>query len=150
MSGRPVNLTTLFLARLRPPKRLTSTSCTYFRQYLTTALPEKVEGEMKVCSQTGYRTQDPWLTSQVPYRLRSVRLSHRTFGFPSSTFVMISLNFPVQHLTSMTISHNFGLSECNRVKNDICGQVCNYSQYKQSVFLFTFTELWSKYGKYCS
>ena len=29
MSGRSVNLTTLFLGRLRPPKRLTSTSCTY-------------------------------------------------------------------------------------------------------------------------
>ena len=28
MSGRSVNLTTLFLGRLRPPKRLTSTSCT--------------------------------------------------------------------------------------------------------------------------
>ena len=32
ISGRSVNLTTLFLGRLRPPKRLTSTSCTYFRQ----------------------------------------------------------------------------------------------------------------------
>ena len=32
MSGRSVNLTTLFLGRLRPPERLTSTSCTYFRQ----------------------------------------------------------------------------------------------------------------------
>ena len=32
MSGRSVNLTTLFVGRLRPPKRLTSTSCTYFRQ----------------------------------------------------------------------------------------------------------------------
>ena len=32
MSGRSVNLTTLFLGRLRPPKRLTSTLCTYFRQ----------------------------------------------------------------------------------------------------------------------
>ena len=32
MSGRSVNLTTLFLGRLRPPKRLTSTSCTYIRQ----------------------------------------------------------------------------------------------------------------------
>ena len=29
---RSVNVTTLFLGRLRPPKRLTSTSCTYFRQ----------------------------------------------------------------------------------------------------------------------
>ena len=32
MSGRSVNLTTLFLGRLRPHMRLTSTSCTYFRQ----------------------------------------------------------------------------------------------------------------------
>ena len=32
MSGLSVNLTTLFLGRLRPPKRLTSTWCTYFRQ----------------------------------------------------------------------------------------------------------------------
>ena len=70
MSGRSVNLTTLFLGRLRPPKRLTNTSCTYFRQLLTTALLEKEEGETKVCCQTGYRTQDPWLTSQLPYRLR--------------------------------------------------------------------------------
>ena len=30
--GRSVNVTTLFLGRLRPPKRLTSTSCTYFHQ----------------------------------------------------------------------------------------------------------------------
>ena len=29
-SGRSVNLTALFLGRLRPSKRLTSTSCTYF------------------------------------------------------------------------------------------------------------------------
>ena len=32
MSGRSFNLITLFLGRLRPPKRLTSTSCPYFRQ----------------------------------------------------------------------------------------------------------------------
>ena len=32
MSGRSVNLTLLFLGRLRPPKRLTSISCSYFRQ----------------------------------------------------------------------------------------------------------------------
>ena len=31
---------------------------------------QKAEGETKVCCQTGYRTQDPWLKSQVPYRLR--------------------------------------------------------------------------------
>ena len=70
MLRRSVNLSTLFLGRLRPPKRLTSTSCTYFPQELTTALLEKAERETKVCCQTGYRTQDPCLTSQVPYRLR--------------------------------------------------------------------------------
>ena len=32
MSGRSVNLTTLFLGRLRPPKQLTSTLCIYFHQ----------------------------------------------------------------------------------------------------------------------
>ena len=32
MLGRSVNLTTVFLGRLRAPKRLTSTSCIYFRQ----------------------------------------------------------------------------------------------------------------------
>ena len=31
MSNRSVNLLTLFLSRLRPPKRLNSTKCTYFR-----------------------------------------------------------------------------------------------------------------------
>ena len=31
MSGRSVNLTTLFLRRIRVPKRLTSTKCTNFR-----------------------------------------------------------------------------------------------------------------------
>ena len=29
---RSVNLPTFFLGRLRPPKRLTSTSCSYFRK----------------------------------------------------------------------------------------------------------------------
>ena len=60
MLGRSVNLSKLFLGRLRPPKRLTSTSCTYFRQELTTVLLESTEGEgeTKVCGQTGYRTQD--------------------------------------------------------------------------------------------
>ena len=37
---------------------------------MTTAVLESAEGETKVCGQTGYRTQDLWLTSQVPYRLR--------------------------------------------------------------------------------
>ena len=32
MSGRSDNLSTLLPGRLRPPKWLTSTSCTYFRQ----------------------------------------------------------------------------------------------------------------------
>ena len=44
MSGRSVNLTTLFLGRLRPPKQLISTQCPNFRQLLTNALLESVEG----------------------------------------------------------------------------------------------------------
>ena len=65
MSGRSVNLPTLFQGRLRPPKRLTSTLCTYFRQKLTTALLESAEGETKVCGLTGYRTRDLWLLKQT-------------------------------------------------------------------------------------
>ena len=65
MSGRSVNLPTLFLGRLRPPKRLTSTLCTYFRQKLTTALLVSAEGETKVCGRTGYRTRDLWLLKQT-------------------------------------------------------------------------------------
>ena len=65
MSGRSVNLPTLFLGRLRPPKRLISTLCTYFRQKLTTALLESAEGETKVCGRTGYRTRDLWLVKQT-------------------------------------------------------------------------------------
>ena len=69
MSGRSVNLPTLFLGRLRPPKRLTSTLCTYFRQKLTTVLLESAEGEMKVCGRTGYRTRDLWLLKQTRMRV---------------------------------------------------------------------------------
>ena len=65
MSGRSVNLPTLFLVRLRPPKRLTSTLYTYFRQKLTTALLESAEGETKVCGRSGYRTRDLWLLKQT-------------------------------------------------------------------------------------
>ena len=54
MSGWSVNLATLFLGRLRPPKQFTSTLCTYFHLQLTTALLESAEGETKVCGQTGY------------------------------------------------------------------------------------------------
>ena len=45
MSGQSVNLTTLFLGRFRPPKWLTTTLCTYFCQYMTTAHLESAEGE---------------------------------------------------------------------------------------------------------
>ena len=69
MSGRSVNLTSLFLGRIRPRKRLTITKCAYFRLYLTTALLETVEEEepisTKVSDRTGYRTRDFWLLSQT-------------------------------------------------------------------------------------
>ena len=57
-SCRDSQLTSLFLGRRRPPKGLTSTSYTYFRQQLTTAPLESAEGETKICGQSGYRTQD--------------------------------------------------------------------------------------------
>ena len=44
MSSRLVNLLTLFLGRLRPPESLSSTKCTYFRQYVTNALLESAVG----------------------------------------------------------------------------------------------------------
>ena len=59
MSGRSVNQTTVFLGRLRAPKRLTSTSCTYFRQQLTIVLLESAEGEMNVCRQNRVSNQGP-------------------------------------------------------------------------------------------
>ena len=65
MSGRSVNLPTLFLGRLRPLQRLTSTLCAYFRQKLTSALLESAEGETKICGRTGYRTRDLWLLTQT-------------------------------------------------------------------------------------
>ena len=45
MSGQSVILTTLFLGRLRPPRWLTSTLCTYFCQYMTIVHLESAEGE---------------------------------------------------------------------------------------------------------
>ena len=65
MSGRSVNLPTLFLGKLAPPKRLTSTLCTYFRKKLTNALLESAEGETKVCGRTGYRARVLWLLKQM-------------------------------------------------------------------------------------
>ena len=80
MSERSVNLTTLFLGRLRPPKRLTSTSCTYFRQELTTALLEKAEGETNVARPV----IEPRTT--VLWFLRIFSGVHVYVGFPSEVF----------------------------------------------------------------
>ena len=92
MSGRSVILPTLFLGRLRPPKRLTSTSCTYFRQLLTTGLLESAEGETKVCGRTGYPTRDLWLISQTRYRLRyATRLFLLLIKFPYLKFFLVPL-----------------------------------------------------------
>ena len=44
MSRRSVNLTTLFLGKLRPPKRLAGTQWPCFCQQMTTALLESMEG----------------------------------------------------------------------------------------------------------
>ena len=49
-----------FLGRLRPPKCLTSTLCTCFRQYHTTALLDSSEGETKEC---GWTSMEPKTSS---------------------------------------------------------------------------------------
>ena len=59
MLGRSVNLTTLFLDRLRPPKWLTSTLCTYFCQSLTTALLESAEEKRKYVARLGIEPKTP-------------------------------------------------------------------------------------------
>ena len=65
MSGLTLNLTTFFLGRLGPPKRLTSTKCTYFSQQLTTALL-KSEGEIM---------WPDWVSNPGPLALESDELS---------------------------------------------------------------------------
>ena len=78
MSGRSVNLTTLFLGRLRHPKRLTITSCTYFRQLLTTALLE-ISGRRNE-SMLPDRVSNPGLltyeSGALPITLRGPALMH--------------------------------------------------------------------------
>ena len=86
MSGRSVNLTTLFLGRLRPPKRLISAPCTYYRQSLTTVLHESAEVERKVCGRTEYRTWDFQLLSQTRYRLRYGRPGNWSSGMQIFSF----------------------------------------------------------------
>ena len=65
MSGRSVNLTTLFLGRLRPTKRFNSTKCTNFQKLLVTTLLESAEGEMNVYGRAGISG-----SRQTRYRLR--------------------------------------------------------------------------------
>ena len=56
MSGRSVNLTTLFLGRLRSLKRLTK-YCVHILSPVTDTAPLE-SGETKVYGQTEHRTQD--------------------------------------------------------------------------------------------
>ena len=65
MSGRSVNLATLSLGRLRLPKRVTSTSCTY-----SPVTDNCRKEKRKYVARSGLRTRDPWLLSQTRYRLR--------------------------------------------------------------------------------
>ena len=60
--GRSVNVTTLFMGRLRPPKQLTSTKVHILSPV---TLLESAEGETKVRCRIGYRTSDFWLLSQT-------------------------------------------------------------------------------------
>ena len=73
MSGRSVNVTTLFLGRLRPPKQLTSTKVHILSPV---TLLESAEGETKVSGRTGYRTSDLWPLSQTLSLMVYVKFQH--------------------------------------------------------------------------
>ena len=122
MSGRSVNLTTLFLGRLRPPKQLTRTSCTYFCQQLTTALLEKAEGETKVCCQTGYRTQDP------TYELGALRIA---LCDPANFVSTVRLNQPLPMNNPL---NNWALPLVNNcsLQHDVEGHVAKSNSQRQS------------------
>ena len=91
MSGRSVNLPTLFLGRLRPPKRLTSTLCTYFRQKLTTALLglnifyflNKYDNISIHCNLqiTGSERKQEYLYSASPEHIKFVKFTGRILNF---------------------------------------------------------------------
>ena len=63
---------------------------------------------MKVCGQNGYRTQDLWLTSQVPYRLLFVarHLMHmRNWGGVTLDLIYTQAYIPVQTEKTLTNLH---------------------------------------------
>ena len=63
MSGPSVNLTTLFLGRLRTPEPVLRVHT--FASNVTTALLESAEGETKICGRTRYRTRDSGFLAQI-------------------------------------------------------------------------------------
>ena len=68
MSGQSVDLTTLFLGRLRPPKWLSSTLCTYFRQQLTKlSLLNRRKEKQKYVAGLGIEPGTPGSLSQMCY-----------------------------------------------------------------------------------
>ena len=62
MSGRSVNVATLFLGRLRPPKQLTNTKV---HTLSPVTFLKSAEEEKKIRGRTGYRTLNLWFSSQT-------------------------------------------------------------------------------------
>ena len=85
MWGRSVNVTTLFVDRLRPPKQLTSITVHILSPL---ALPESAEGETKVRWRTGHRTSDLWLLSLT---LRPGRVAQSVGHLTSKSGVLGSI-----------------------------------------------------------
>ena len=83
MLGRSVNLTTLFLGRLRPPKRLTSTSCTYFRQKVI-----KRKEKQKYVARPGIEPRTPDLRVRCPTDC-ATRPGLGTMSYPSISSVYL-------------------------------------------------------------
>ena len=107
MLRRSVNLTTLFLGRLRHPKRFTSA---YFCQELTTVLLESVEGEMKIYSlQNPTPSINPRIpgsqVTRLPTALRSPANTPLTFRLIAIQHTKLALfqahSLPVQFIKNV-------------------------------------------------
>ena len=100
---------------LRPPKCLTSTSFTYFRQKLTTALLESVEGEKKVCGLTKDLVQLLLLIQEGQLSVSGesmckVRVRLHTFVSPSADSRRAVVSFWQKYVHEALVNRLVGLS----------------------------------------
>ena len=104
MSGRSVNLTTLFLGRLRPPKRLTSTSCNTFASNWQLPFLNKWKEKRKNVARPGIepRTPDLRVRSPTDYATRPGTIER----MPSHRKVIVIFNFIDYNLIQQEYKHH--------------------------------------------